>query len=78
MNTQFVGFRATISQRQKLEALAAGERKTMSRIIAKLIDDAEVVPTQPILKPSLKFATNKKNGVGAVTESGPDAAVMHP
>ena len=60
--TEFIGFRTTPEQRQKLEALATGEGVTLSGVLNLLI---EQTPTRSIARTikGLQFAalTNSKS-----------------
>lgn len=57
MKSTLVAFRANEARKQKLQALAIGEGLSISGVIHRLIDN---VPVQPVVKSSLKFASNEK------------------
>ena len=67
-----IGFRATAAQREKLEALAAGEGVTITSILARLVDQVPVVPSKAVIKSTLRFSANQKSS--AATFHGDGAA----
>lgn len=48
MSNQIIGFRATPERREKLLALAQGESVTVTEVINRLIDSAQVKPVQRV------------------------------
>lgn len=68
----YIGFRATLAEREKLESLARGEGVTLSELLR------ELVRRVPVEERSVKIIRLQNNSAGSALRSDPGATAINP